>query len=51
MFFGAVKCKVNSRRFWSGGGGKVMPLLCRTYNKPPKPWCKTVSGVVVIATQ
>lgn len=22
MFFGTVKCKANSRRLWSGGGGK-----------------------------
>ena len=50
MFFGTAKCKVNSRRFWSGGGGKVMPLLCQPYNKPPKLWCKTVSGVEVIPT-
>lgn len=49
MFFGTAKCKVNSRRLWSGEGRKVMPL-CLPYNKPPKPWCETVSGVEVIST-
>ncbi len=50
MFFGTAKCRANSRRLWSEGGGKSDAASVPAIQQTPETVMETVSGVEVIPT-
>lgn len=51
MFFGTAKCKVNSRRLWSGEGGKSDAAVPAIQQTPENRDVKRFRGVEVIHTR